>query len=345
LKRSNAKWLKWLFNNTHMLNRRSFLFTSAVSAAALALSSFTEKKKPKKTTSAKRYTGGLVLSTWNHGIAANEAAWLKLKEGGNATDMAENGVRVTENDIHNQSVGLSGMPDRDGHTTLDACIMDKLGRAGSVCFAEKIPNPVTIARLVMEKTPHVMIVGEGAQKLSLEHGIPLSDFVNPKTQEEYKKWLEKSEYKPIINVENHDTIGLLAMDAAGDLAGACTTSGLAFKMRGRVGDSPIIGAGLYVDNEIGAATCTGLGETVLRSCTSFLTVELMRNGATPQEACEEAIKRLYKINSFMKDEYQVGLLAVNTAGEVGAYALRPGFTYALCKEGKNVEVKSNSLLS
>jgi N4-(beta-N-acetylglucosaminyl)-L-asparaginase len=329
------------------MNRRSFLFAGTATAATLALSSFLPKKKsnPAPSPIGTRYTQGLVISTWNHGIAANQAAWEKLKAGGNALDMAEHGVRITESDINNQSVGLSGMPDRDGHTTLDACIMDKHGRAGSVCFTEKIPHPVSIARLVLEKTPHVMIVGEGAQKLSLEHGIPLSDYVNPKTKEEYEKWVKKSEYKPIINIENHDTIGLLAMDNSGDLAGACTTSGLAFKMRGRVGDSPIIGAGLYVDNEVGAATCTGLGETVLRSCTSFLTVELMRNGASPQEACEEAIRRLYKQNSFMKDEFQVGLLAVNTKGEIGAYALRPGFTFALFKDGKNVDTPSASLLS
>jgi len=326
-----------------MENRRSFLFKST---AALALGLFGAKKWVKAApVENKTFTGGLVISTWNHGIAANDAAWKKLNEGGNALDMAEAGVLITESDRNNQSVGLSGLPDREGHTTLDACIMDSQGRAGSVCFLEKIEHPVSVARAVLEKTPHVMIVGEGAQQLAVSQGMQLSDYKNPNTVIEWKKWLDKSEYKPIINIENHDTIGLLSMDKNGDLAGACTTSGLAFKMRGRVGDSPIIGAGLYVDNEVGAATCTGLGETVLRSCSSFLAVELMRQGKTPQEACEEAIRRLYHINRFMTDEYQVGILAVDKSGHVGAYALRPGFTYALHKDGKNIEITSASLLS
>lgn len=325
-----------------MENRRSFLFKST---AALAVGLLGAKKWIKAAPAEKKtFLGGLVISTWNHGIAANKAAWKKLDDGGNALDMAEAGVLITESDRNNQSVGLSGLPDREGHTTLDACIMDSQGRAGSVCFLEKIEHPVSVARAILEKTPHVMIVGEGAQQLALSEGMKLNDYQNPNTVNEWKKWLEKSEYKPIINIENHDTIGLISMDKNGDLAGACTTSGLAFKMRGRVGDSPIIGAGLYVDNEVGAATCTGLGETVLRSCSSFLAVELMRQGKTPQEACEEAIARLYHINRFMKDEYQVGILAVDKSGNVGAYALRPGFTYALYKDGKNIEIKSGSLL-
>jgi N4-(beta-N-acetylglucosaminyl)-L-asparaginase len=297
-----------------------------------------EKKKKKSPA----YKGGLCLSTWDFGHAANSAAWETMKQGGSALDMAESSGRYTEADRGNLSVGLSGYPDREGNTTLDACIMDSLGRAGSVCFLEHYDHPVSLARLVLERTPHVILVGDGARQFAEEQGYTPSNYVGQEAQKAWKNWLEKNEYKPVINIENHDTIGTLMIDARGDLAGACTTSGLAFKMRGRVGDSPIIGAGLYVDNEVGAATATGLGEAVLRSCSSFLMVELMRQGYHPQEACEEAIRRLMKKNSFLKEEYQVGLLAVNKAGETGAFSVRPGFSYALMKEGVNQIHQSSS---
>jgi N4-(beta-N-acetylglucosaminyl)-L-asparaginase len=222
--------------------------------------------------------------------------------------------------------------------------MDSIGRAGSVCFLEKIKHPVTVARMVMERTPQVLFVGDGAQKFALSQGMSLDEFQSEEAVRAYEEWLIKSEYKPIINIENHDTIGMVTMDGNGDLAGSCTTSGLAYKMRGRVGDSPIIGSGLYVDNAVGAATGTGLGETVLRSCSAFLIVELMRQGMHPQKACEEAIKRVKQINAFMTEEFQVGLLAVNKKGETGAFALREGFTYALAKNGENKVYKADYLI-
>lgn len=329
------------------LPRRDFIRLSGLAGiAAMAQSCFGKRQdKPTIHIGGPRYLDGLVISTWNAGLAANEGAWKALTSGGNATDMAEQGVMVTEADRSNLSVGLSGLPDREGRTTLDACIMDSLGRAGSVSFLEEIDHPVQVARMVMERTPHVMLVGEGARQFALEQGISLSKYANPDAQRAWKEWLETSKYNPVINIENHDTIGLLAMDKSGNIAGSCTTSGLAFKMRGRVGDSPIIGSGLYVDNEVGAATGTGLGETVLRSCSSFLIVELMRNGASPQEACEEAITRLMKKNGFLNEDYQVGLLAVNAQGETGAFSVRPGFTYAIMKNGENKLLTSGSVLS
>jgi len=318
-------------------NRRKFLGQLAATGALLGMSpalfSFSEKKR--KPAEKVRYTKGLVLSTWDHGIAANDAAMDALKKGGHALDMAEMGVWKTESDLTNLSVGLGGLPDREGRTTLDACIMDWQHKVGSVAFVQGFEHPISIARAVLEKTPHAMIVGKGAEQFALEQGFKHSDYVNPEANKAWKEWLKTSEYKPIINVENHDTIGLLAMDYEGRISGACTTSGLSYKMHGRVGDSPIIGAGLYIDNEIGGATCTGLGETVIRSCTSFLVVELMRQGATAQEACEEAIARLKSNNSFMTDEFQVGVLALDKAGVTGGFGLRGGFTYALCKDGKN----------
>ena len=301
----------------------------------------------KPTATKKRYQKGLVLSTWNFGLKANEAGAESFQKGGKAVDMVEAAGRRMEDDLSELSIGLGGFPDRDGHTTLDACIMDHHGKAGSVCFLEQIKHPVSVARAIMEKTPHVVLVGEGAQQFALKNGFELDTYKNPEAVKAWKEWLVKSEYKPVINIENHDTIGILAMDAQGDMSGACTTRGLAFKMRGRVGDSPIIGSGLYVDNEVGAATATGLGETILRSCSSFLIVELMRQGMSPQAACEEAIQRLVKINTpgiLKVEDYQACFLACNAAGEVGAYSLHPGFTYAIWKEGKAEVIPSKSML-
>jgi N4-(beta-N-acetylglucosaminyl)-L-asparaginase len=274
----------------------------------------------------------IVLSTWNHGIAANAGAWEVLGKGGSALDAVERGVMVTESDPTNRSVGLAGMPDRDGHTTLDACIMDHESRCGAVAFLENIEHPISVARRVMEDTPHVMLVGEGAYQFAIEKGFPRREFLTEASREEvrlaYEKWLETSQYKPIINRENHDTIGLIAMDAQGNLSGACTTSGMAFKLHGRVGDSPIIGAGLFVDNEVGAATATGVGEAVIRIAGSHTVVELMRQGYTPAEACQQAVERIIKKHKNLKD-LQVGFLALNKAGEYGGYAIYEGFNYAL----------------
>lgn len=325
-----------------MKNRRNFL--KALGAlTALPLLSFVPEPRRK----AERYKKGLVISTWNFGLKANAAAAQKFLDGGKAVDMVEAAGREMESDLTELSIGLGGLPDREGHTTLDACIMNHEGKAGSVCFLEKIMHPVSVARAIMEKTPHVILVGEGAQQFAIENGFPKDGYVNPAAEKAWKEWLVKSEYKPVINIENHDTIGILGQDAEGNLSGACTTSGLAFKMRGRVGDSPIIGSGLYVDNEVGAATATGLGETILRSCSSFLIVELMRGGMSPQTACEEAIKRLVKINEHILkvQDYQACFLACNTSGEVGAFSVHPGFTYAIWKDGKPEVLPANSLLS
>jgi isoaspartyl peptidase/L-asparaginase-like protein (Ntn-hydrolase superfamily) len=324
-----------------MNTRRKFL-QSFAALGALPLLSFMPNLKKRQ----KKYTEGLVVSTWNFGVKANTAAVKKMNDGGNALDMVTAGAMEMESDPTELTIGLGGLPDREGHTTLDACVMDSIGRAGSVCFLEKIKHPVAVARAIMEKSPHVVLVGEGAQQFALQNGFPKDEYQNPEAQKAYREWLEKSEYKPIINIENHDTIGILAMDKKGDLSGACTTSGLSYKMRGRVGDSPIIGAGLYVDNEIGAATASGLGETILRSCSSFLMVELMRQGYSPLNACKEAIQRLVKINSFMNiGDYQACFIAVSKEGEIGAYSVHPGFTYSVWKNGEHQVLNAGSLLS
>ena len=284
----------------------------------------------------------LILSTWNHGLPANADAWAKLQETGSILDAVEAGVRNTELDMENLSVGLQGLPDREGITTLDASIMTGDGSCGTVAFVRQVKHPISLARAVMEKTPHVMLVGEGARQFAISEGFPMEEEkLSPKAQEAYDQWKVTSQYKPIINIENHDTIGMIGIDSEGKLAGSCTTSGLAYKMHGRVGDSPIIGAGLYVDDEVGAATATGLGESIIRICGSFLIVELMRQGRTPQEACEEAVRRLVAKNKGIED-IQAGFLAINKYGEVGAFAVHPGFNFAKASAQGNVLIDSKS---
>lgn len=324
-----------------MSQRRKFIKQTVLSSALFipGINAMAAQREPALVVGEKP----LVLSTWNHGLPANAVALEKLKSGGTIIDAVESGVRVTESDLENLSVGLQGLPDREGITTLDASVMSGDGSCGSVAFVRQVKHPITLARRVMEKTPHVMLVGEGARQFAIAEGFPIEkEELSPKAEEAYKKWKETSQYKPIINIENHDTIGMIGMDARGDMAGSCTTSGLAYKMHGRVGDSPIIGAGLYVDNEVGAATATGLGESIIRICGSFLIVELMRQGRTPQEACEEAVKRLISKNKNIKD-IQAGFLAMNKAGEVGAYAVHSGFNFAkgTVKENQLIDSKSH----
>ena len=200
------------------------------------------------------------------------------------------------------------------------------GDAGGVCFLEDIEHPVRVARKVMETTPHVLLAGTGARDFALAHGFTPRNLLTEDSRRAWEAWKQSAEYKPIINVENHDTIGMLAQDLDGRLAGACTTSGLAYKLRGRVGDSPIIGAGLFVDDEVGACTATGLGEAVMKTLGSFLVVELIRQGRTPQAACEEAVDRIMR--KMPVADLQVGYLAMDTAGNAGACAIHPGFNYA-----------------
>ena len=264
-----------------------------------------------------------------------------LQAGGNALDAVEQGCMVEEANEKGQSVGKGGLPDRDGNVTLDACIMDEHGNCGSVVYLQNITHVVSVARKVMEDTPHVMLAGEGAKQFAVSKGFKLEDLLTEASTEAWEKWKVEAKYKPIINIENHDTIGMLAIDKNGDISGACTTSGLAYKMGGRVGDSPIIGSGLFVDNEIGGAVATGLGEEVVKTVGSFLVVELMRQGKTPQEACEEAIGRI--VNKPGKDfkNFQVGYIALNKQGETGAYSIHEWFSYNIFKDGENKNIKSD----
>jgi N4-(beta-N-acetylglucosaminyl)-L-asparaginase len=334
-----------------MSTRRKFIISSVIGSASIAASckaaatSQTSVNKP------------VVLSTWDFGFPANAEAWKTLEKGGRALDAVEAGVKIPEGDPKVQTVGYGGYPDRDGHVTLDACIMDDKYNCGSVMFLEHIKHPISVARMVMEKTPHIVLAGEGALQFALANGFTKENLLTPESEKAWLEWLKTANYEPQMNIENksykndtlpgnkqnHDTIGMIALDKDGNLSGACTTSGLAFKMHGRVGDSPIIGAGLYVDNEIGAATSTGVGEEVIRIAGSFLVVELMRQGMTPEKACYEAVQRIIKRSPQKAKDIQVGFLALNKNGEYGAYALQKGFSYAQTDSNNHKMTDSKSV--
>lgn len=318
-----------------MKTRRDFLKLSALGAGILPVAKVLAAKN-------NSVNKPIVISTWDFGLEANVAAWKILSQQGRALDAVEAGVRVPEGDPTNTTVGLGGAPDRDGHVTLDACIMDENGNCGSVAFLEHIVHPISVARKVMEKTPHVMLAGDGALQFALANGFKKEKLLTKESEKAWKEWLKNAQYKPVVNIENHDTIGMVALDANGNLSGACTTSGLAYKMHGRVGDSPIIGAGLYVDNEIGAATSTGVGEEVIRIVGCHLVVELMRQGNSPEQACKLAIDRILKKNPSKAKEVQVGFLALNKNGEYGAFCLQKGFSYAVHDGSGNKLLDSKS---
>jgi len=285
----------------------------------------------------------IVISTWSHGIKANEEAWKILSNGGKSIDAVEAGVKITEADITNRSVGIGGRPDREGHVTLDACIMDENSKCGSVACLEGIKHPISVARAVMDKTPHVMLVGEGARDFAIEQGFEKYKTPIKEVKKDWKEWKKQNKEllrKPKINHENHDTIGMLALDEFGNISGSCTTSGWAYKMHGRVGDSPIIGAGLFIDNEIGGACATGMGEAIIRIAGSHTVVELMRQGKSPQDACRLAVERIISKHDDLTG-LQCGFIAMDVYGRVGSYSVYSGFNYALQKEdGMNVMVDS-----
>ena len=282
------------------------------------------------------------ISTWKT-TEANQKAGQMLDKGEHALDAAVAGVAIEEENPKNTTVGYGGAPDRTGKVTLDACVMNHLGDCGSVVAVENIVNVARLAKDVMEKTPHVMLSGKGAEEFAISQGYEKTDLLTDQSKKEWEEWLKDQDYRPIINIENHDTIGMLCIDKNNNLSGACTTSGLAYKMKGRVGDSPIIGSGLFIDNKIGGAVATGLGEEVVKTVGSFLVVELMRQGLSPQEACEKAVKRIVSNNS-QENKFQVAYIAMNKKGEVGSYSIEPGFTYMDYVNGENKEVFSKSEL-
>ena len=282
------------------------------------------------------------ISTWKT-TEANYKAGSLLDNGKDALNAAVIGVAVEEENPKNTTVGYGGAPDRSGNVTLDACVMNHLGDCGSVVAVENIMNVARLAKDVMEKTPHVMLAGNGAEEFAISEGYKKINLLTETSKKDWEKWLENEEYKPIINIENHDTIGMLCLDKNNNMSGACTTSGLAYKMKGRIGDSPIIGSGLFIDNKIGGAVATGLGEEVVKTVGSYLVVELMRQGKSPQEACETAVKRIVSSNS-QENKFQVAYIAMNKSGEVGSYSIEPGFSYMDYYNGENKEIITESAL-
>jgi N4-(beta-N-acetylglucosaminyl)-L-asparaginase len=331
------------------MKRRNFLKNASLTGVGLAVGNTLLNCDEKYSKSSSKDNGiitptkgtlPLVIATWDVKNATAKA-WEILQAGGNALDAVEQGCKVEEADEKGQSVGKGGLPDREGNVTLDACIMDKHGNCGAVVYLQHVVHAVSVARKVMEETPHVMLAGKGAEQFAYELGFTKENLLTDTSKKAWEEWKVTSQYKPIINIENHDTIGMLAIDKNGDISGACTTSGLAFKMAGRVGDSPIIGSGLFVDNEIGACVATGLGEEVVKTVGSFLVVELMRQGKTPREACEEAINRIVnKPNSDYKN-FQVGYIAVNKQGVTGSYSIHQWFSMTKYQDGKNEQYQSD----
>ena len=328
------------------MKRRKFIQNASLSTLGIAIGStlfaseqtaIISEEEPAGYSTPTRYP--LVIATWDVKKSTAQA-WRTLQDGKSALDAVEQGCRIEEADVNNQSVGFGGLPDRDGNVTLDACIMDSKGNYGAVVYLQNILHPISVARKVMEDTPHVILAGKGAEKFALENGFDPIDLLTERSKKDWEEWKKTSEYKPIINIENHDTIGMLAIDRNGNIAGGCTTSGLAYKMAGRVGDSPIIGSGLFIDNDVGGATATGLGEEVLKTVGSFLIVELMRQGRTPQQACEEAIGRIIKKNPDFKD-FQVGYIAVNKKGQTGYYSIHDGFSITKYQNDENENIPSD----
>jgi N4-(beta-N-acetylglucosaminyl)-L-asparaginase len=347
-----------------MLNRRKFLELPLFALPLMYAKAIFGQQTFEKTSSM-RVKLPVMVSTWDSGIAANAAGWPVLEKGGRAIDAVEAAGRAVE-DIISCCIGLGAYPDRDGKVTLDSCIMDDKGNCGAVAFLEHIQHPVSVARKVMETTPHVLLAGEGAEQFALENGFERkSGELSESAEKAWKEWLKKSKYEPVINIENikkngmssqyappffddgspnHDTMGTFAIDAKNNLSGMVTTSGMAFKLHGRVGDSPIIGAGLFVDNEVGAATSSGVGEEVIRICGTHTVIEQMRMGRSPEQACQEAVRRIVKRDPEKAKTFQVGFVAISKKGEVGAFSVQKGFTYSVTNrdfpKGKTFEAKS-----
>lgn len=330
------------------MHRRSFLTALTAASGAPLLAQPTARRR-----AAGLGNGAMIVSTWDFGAAANAASFARLRAGGSLLDAVEAGAMVPEADPTNHSVGLGGYPDRDGHVTLDAVIMDDTGRVGAVAALEDTVHAISVARRVMERTPHTFLVGAGATRFAREQGFPKRDLLTPEAEKVWRDWLKTAKYTPEANIENrrtpggaldHDTIGLIARDAQGRLAGACTTSGMAFKLRGRVGDSPQVGSGLFVERGVGAATATGVGEEVTRIAGTARVVASLRAGRSPQTACEEAVRHIASLRGDAINGVQVGFLALDPAGRVGAYCLLPGFTYAVTNAAGETSVRPSHSL-
>ncbi len=330
------------------IDRRRFLqgsaclsATGAFSCANAIANAKMETERPAPNAKRKR---PLFIATWPFGKLSCEAAVKIATESGSMLDAIEKGIWVTEKDVANASVGIGGIPNAAGAVELDACIMSGPDHnAGSVGGLQDILHPISVARLVMEKTPHVMLVGEGARQFAIEHGHAATDLLTDKQKEKWEAWKKQQAAPPSVSEDNHDTIAMLGIDEKGDLYGGCSTSGWGYKIPGRIGDSPIIGSGLYVDNKVGAAGATGLGENVMRHCGSFLVVEMMRNGASPVQACEKAVDRIAELDPKKLDNLDINFIALNKKGEYGAAGTSKGFKYSVAEVGSSEVLEAKAM--
>ena len=307
--------------------------------AALAVS------EPRAATAAS--SGAVFLSTWVQGKAANERAAEVLKSGGTLLDAIEKGINTAEDDPNITSVGYGGLPNAEGEVELDAAIMDGTRhRAGAVASLRKFKNPISVGRLVLEKTRHTTLAGDGAFRFALQMGFRPQQLLTP---ESLKKWLEwKADPKHqtfwLNPTDNHDTIGMVGTDGKGHMVSGCSTSGLAWKIPGRVGDSPLVGCGVYADDNVGAASATGDGDLMTNYCTSVSIVHTMARGASPQEACEELLQQMVKTDPANRSA-EAAVIAMNNRGEIGAASMQKGFhlKYALWREGQSQFLESVKL--
>jgi N4-(beta-N-acetylglucosaminyl)-L-asparaginase len=321
-----------------MITRRNFI--AGCSLSALALGAGCRTGKPYSVKSLSTEQRPLVVSTWPFGKPANDKALSIVQSGGGGLDAIVEGIGVAESDLTNSSVGAGGLPNANGVVQLDSCIMSGPGhQAGGVAAIEGIEHPIAVARKVMEKTPHVLIVGAGAKQFALSEGFHETDLLTESSQKSWEEWNQKKNSET-----GHDTIAMLILMPDGNLYGGCSTSGLAWKLPGRVGDSPIIGGGLYVDNEVGAAGATGVGENVMRYCATYQIVEYMRLGASPTEACIETILRIARKDPKGID-LAINFVALDKRGNYGAAGVGKGFDYAVAFPGYSEVLHSEALSS
>jgi L-asparaginase/N4-(beta-N-acetylglucosaminyl)-L-asparaginase len=281
----------------------------------------------------------VVISTWTFGRAANEETVRRLEGGAAVLDAVQHGVMQIEADPDETSVGIGGYPNREGVVELDAALMDGgTLDAGSVAALRNIKHPVAVARKVMDETPHVLLVGDGARRFALQHGFEEENLLTDKAR---KAW---ENHRTDGSQPSHDTIGMVALADDGRMAGACTTSGLAWKLPGRVGDSPLIGHGMYCDDQAGGAAATGVGEEVIKVCGSYQIVEFMRQGLEPQDAVRRVLQRILR-RKRSGEVPQVGFVALRADGLVGFASTRLGFRAAVSRGGRHEVLDAPSMTS
>ena len=331
------------------INRRRFIQSTAAGVGVTAAANVGMSSSIKRPVTP---DFPVFVATWPFGKQACERA-VQVAQKQTMLDGIEQGIWVTEADVKNASVGIGGIPNAKGQVELDACIMSGPGhQAGSVASIQDILHPISVARMVMEKTPHVMLVGAGAREFAIENGVPTTELLTDRQKERHTEWLQKKKdeknkaekKQPQIDEDHHDTIAMLGVDKDGNMFGGCSTSGWGYKVPGRVGDSPIIGGGLYVDNTVGAAGATGLGENVMRYCGTFLVVEFMRQGLSPTDACQKTIERINQLDPLGIEDLSINFVALNKAGEFGAAGTNKGFKigWATARESGVNEARSLS---